>query len=98
MKVEHKECVVYHVRERRLISDASTPFNVQGSPTYTKITNTVSTTTVFGLCRQVGDFGVSRGISTVPLAQISCNTVFSKSQNVCKDLKVEKASEGSEDE
>ena len=52
----------------------------RGSPTYTKITNTVSTTTVFGLCTyvQVGDFCVSRGLTTVPLTRISCNTVFSK--------------------
>ena len=33
---------------------------------------------------QVGDFRVSRGISTVPLTQISCNTVFFKSQNARK--------------
>ena len=29
---------------------ASSLLNIQGAPTYTKITNTVSTTTVFGLC------------------------------------------------
>ena len=50
----------------------------RGSPTYTKITNMVSTTTVFGLRNyvQVGDFRVSRGLATVPLTQISCNLVF----------------------
>jgi hypothetical protein len=30
---------------------------------------------------QVGDFHISRGFTTVPLTRISCNTVFSKSQN-----------------
>ena len=30
---------------------------------------------------QVGDFRVSRGPPTVPLMQISCDTVFFKSQN-----------------
>ena len=50
-----------------------------------KITNTVSTTMVFGLCTgKWGDFCISRGLSTVPLTQISCPTVFSKSQNACK--------------
>ena len=40
----------------------------RGSPTYTKITNTVSTTTIFGLCTcKWGDFCVSRGFATVPL-------------------------------
>ena len=29
-------------------------------------------------------FRVSRGLTTVPLTRISCNTVFSKSQNACK--------------
>ena len=33
---------------------------------------------------QVGDFCVSRGPTTVPLTWISCNTVFSKSQNARK--------------
>ena len=33
---------------------------------------------------QVGDFDVSRGLITGPLTRISCNTVFSKSQNACK--------------
>ena len=33
---------------------------------------------------QVGDFCVSRGLTTVPLTRISCNTVFSKSQNARK--------------
>ena len=33
---------------------------------------------------QVRDFCVSRGSSTVPLTQISCNLVFFKSQNPCK--------------
>ena len=57
----------------------------RGSSTYTKITKAVSTTTVFGLCTcKWGDFGVSRGLTTVPLTQISCDTVFSKSQNACK--------------
>ena len=57
----------------------------RGSPTYTKITNTVSTTTDFGLCtRQWGKIVLSESISTVPLTQISCKTVFSKSQNARK--------------
>ena len=30
---------------------------------------------------QVGDFCASRGLTTVPLTRILCNTVFSKSQN-----------------
>ena len=47
------------------------------SPTYTKITNTVSTTTDFGLCtRQWGKIELSESISTVPLTRISCNTLF----------------------
>ena len=33
---------------------------------------------------QVGDFCVSRGLTTVPLTRISCNTVFSESQNARK--------------
>ena len=33
---------------------------------------------------QVGDFHISRELSTIPIAQISCNTVFSKSQNARK--------------
>ena len=33
---------------------------------------------------QVGDFRVSRGLTTVPLTRISCNTFFSKSQNARK--------------
>ena len=33
---------------------------------------------------QVGDFGASRGPTTVPPTRISCNTVFSKSQNARK--------------
>ena len=33
---------------------------------------------------QVGDFCVGRGSPRVPLTQISCNTVFSRSQNVRK--------------
>ena len=33
---------------------------------------------------QMGDFCVSRGSTTVLLTQISCNTVFSKSQNAGK--------------
>ena len=44
----------------------------------TKTTNTVSTTTVFGLVL-VGDY------NTVPLTRISCNTVFSKYQNARKE-------------
>ena len=57
----------------------------RGSPTYTKITNTVSTTTVFALCtHRWGIFAVVRDPLTVPLVQISCNMVFSKSQNARK--------------
>ena len=33
---------------------------------------------------QVGDFGVSKGLTTVPLTRISCNTGFSKSQSARK--------------
>ena len=33
---------------------------------------------------QVGDFRASRGPTTVPLTRISCNTVFSNSQNARK--------------
>ena len=33
---------------------------------------------------QVRDFCVSKGPPTVPLTRISCNTVFSKSQNARK--------------
>ena len=33
---------------------------------------------------QVGDFCISRGLTIVPLTRISCNTVFSKSQNARK--------------
>ena len=40
----------------------------RGSPTYTKITNTVSTTTIFGLCTCKWRIFM--------LAQISCNTFF----------------------
>ena len=59
--------------------------NYRGSPTYMKITNMVSTTMVFGLCTCIwGIFCVSRGLTTVPLTRISCNTFFFKSQNVCK--------------
>ena len=59
--------------------------NYRGSPTYTKITNTVSTNTDFGLCtHQWRKIALSESISTVPLARISCNTVFSKSQNARK--------------
>ena len=47
---------------------------------YTKITNTVSTTTVFGLCTcKWGIFAVVGDFST--LTQISYSMVFSKSQN-----------------
>ena len=55
------------------------------SPTYSKITNTVSTHRFFGLWNlQVRDFCASRGPTIVPLTWISCNTIFSKSQNVHK--------------
>ena len=52
-----------------------------GSPT-----NTVSTTTVFGLCTcKWGIFAlVEYPPPTVPLTRISCNRVFSKSQNARK--------------
>ena len=56
------------------------------SPTHSKITNTGFTTTIFWLmCVQVGDFCASRGLPTVPLTRISCNTVFSKSENAHKE-------------
>ena len=56
----------------------------RGSPTYTKITNTVSTTYhgFWLMYLQVGDFRVSRGTTTVPLTQISCNTPLTYSQGV----------------
>ena len=58
----------------------------RGSPTYIKITTMVSTTYhgFWLMYVQVGYFRVSREPLTVPLTQISCNTFFSKSQNVRK--------------
>ena len=48
-------------------------YRQQGSPTYMKITNMVSTTMVFGLLMcKLGIFAVVRDCSTVPLTQISC--------------------------
>ena len=37
---------------------------------------------------QVGDFRASRGPTTVPLTQISCNMVFSKYQNARKEVQI----------
>ena len=57
----------------------------RGSPTYTKITNTVSTSTFFGLCTcKWGKLALVGDHSTVPLTRVSCNTVFSKSQKTRK--------------
>ena len=57
----------------------------RGSPTYTKTTNSVSTTTVFWLMYvQVEILALVGDHSTVPLERISCNTFFSKSQNARK--------------
>ena len=54
----------------------------RGSPTYTKITTMVSTNTVFGLCTcKWGILALVGDHITVPLTRVSCNTVFSKSQN-----------------
>ena len=59
--------------------------HTESPPTYKKITNTVSTTTFFGLCTCKGGILALVGDhSTVPLTWISCNTVFSKSQNARK--------------
>ena len=47
-----------------------------------EITNMVSTTTAFGLCRcKCGIYALVGDPSTVPPTQISCNMVFSKSKN-----------------
>ena len=52
-------------------------YNVQGSPTYTKITN--------ALYMQVGEFPISRRPSSVPQTQIWHNmTFFFKFQNLRK--------------
>ena len=60
-------------------------FWYKGSPIYTKITNRVSTTTVFGLCMcKWGIFALVGDSTAVPLTRISCNTVSSKSQYACK--------------
>ena len=46
-----------------------------------EITNMVSTTTAFGLCRcKCGIYALVGDPSTVPPTQISCNMVFSKSK------------------
>ena len=55
----------------------------RGSPTYTKISNMVSTTMVFGLCTcKWGIFPLVGPYS--PSNTILCKTVFSKSQNARK--------------
>ena len=54
----------------------------RGSPTYTKIPNTVSSITVFGFVRA----SVSRGPPTVPLTPILRDMVFSKFQNAHNTL------------
>ena len=56
---------------KSLNPEFSQNFNYRGSPTYTKITNMVSTTTVLGLCTCKWGFCPWRGLTTVPLTQIS---------------------------
>ena len=52
---------------------------------YTKITNTLSTIMVFGLCTcKWGTLASVKDHGTVSLTQISCNMVFSKFQNARK--------------
>ena len=56
----------------------------RGSPTYTKITNTFLLQSFLAYVRASAAFLSVGDHSTVPLTRISCNTVFSKSQNARK--------------
>ena len=66
------------------LRQVKTVTNYRRSPTYTKITNTVSTTTVFdlyackwGVFALVGDL-----LQSLILTWISCNTVFSQNAHI----------------
>ena len=56
----------------------------RGSPTNKKITNTVSTTTVFGLC--MCKWGIFALVPLTQIYQISSSTVFSNTANVYRQM------------
>ena len=73
--------------ERILIHESfNLPFiTYRESPTQVVFTTVNPTTAIFSLCTcKWGIFAVVGDCSTVPLTQISCNTVFSKSQKAPK--------------